>query len=123
MPPNFCHPQAVGHESEAFVFLNHYLDLCEAIEEGNVDLLDYSDFTNTDFPMEIPLPATLHVSSQEHEEVKEWVLAVSMDQKVDQVSAMMIVLSILRVFDDILFSIMYICTLPEILLEWLSQGG
>jgi intraflagellar transport protein 172 len=77
--------RAVGHESEAFVFLNHYLDLCEAIEEGNVDLLDYSDFTNTDFPMEIPLPAALHVASQEHEEVKEWVLAISMDQKVDQV--------------------------------------
>jgi hypothetical protein len=115
VPLNFSHPQAVGQESEAFVFLNHYLDLCEAIEEGNVDLLDYSDFTNTDFPMEIPLPATLHVSSQEHEEVKEWVLAISMDQKVDQVSAMMITLSILRVFDDISFSIMYNCTIPEIL--------
>jgi hypothetical protein len=48
-------------------------------------LLDYSDFTNTDFPMEIPLPASLHLSPQEHEEVKEWVLAVSIDQKVDQV--------------------------------------
>jgi len=86
-------------------------------------LLDYSDFTNTDFPVEIPLPATLHVSSQEHEEVKEWVLAISMDQKVDQVSAKMITLSILRVFDDLLFSIMYTCKLPEILLEGLSQGG
>ena len=117
VPPNFCYLQAAGHESEAFVFLNHYLDLCEAIEEGNVDLLDYSDFTNTDFPMEIPLPATLHISSQEHEEVKEWVLAISMDQKVDQVSAMLIALSILRVFEDILFSVMYICKLPEILLE------
>jgi hypothetical protein len=112
MPPNFCHLQAVGQESEAFVFLNHYLDLCEAIEEGNVDLLDYSDFNNTDFPVEIPLPATLHVSSQEHEEVKEWVLAISMDQKVDQVNAVMILLSILRICHDILFSIIYICTLP-----------
>ncbi|KAJ4427860.1 hypothetical protein ANN_23861 [Periplaneta americana] len=76
--------KAVGQESEAFVFLNHYLDLCEAIEEGNPDLLDYTDFTNTDFPMEIPLPASLHLSPQQHEEVKEWVLAVSMDQRVDQ---------------------------------------
>jgi hypothetical protein len=33
------------------------------------------------------LPASLHLSPQEHEEVKEWVLAISMDQKVDQVSA------------------------------------
>jgi intraflagellar transport protein 172 len=81
--------QAVGQESEAFVFLNHYLDLCEAIEEGNVDLLDYSDFTNTDFPMEIPLPASLHISPQQQEEVKEWVLAISIDQKVDQVGVRM----------------------------------
>jgi hypothetical protein len=37
--------------------------------------------------MEIPLPASLHISSQQQEEVKEWVLAISMDQKVEQVGA------------------------------------
>lgn len=26
--------RAAGRESEAFVLLNHYLDLCESIEEG-----------------------------------------------------------------------------------------
>jgi hypothetical protein len=64
---------------ETFVFLSHYvyLDLCEAIEEGDGDLLT-SEFTNTDFSMEIPLPETLRVTAQEHEEVKEWVLAISM---------------------------------------------
>ncbi|KAK7792281.1 hypothetical protein R5R35_013312 [Gryllus longicercus] len=77
--------RAIGKESEAFVFLNHYLDICEAIEESNPDMLDYSDFSATDFPMEIPLPTSLHLSPAQHEEVKEWVLAVSMDQKVDQV--------------------------------------
>lgn len=61
--------------------------------------------------MEIPLPATLHVSSQEHEEVKEWVLAISMDQKVDQVSAVMIMLSIVMTFHDIPFSVIYVGTL------------
>lgn len=77
--------QDVGREDEAFVFLNHYLDICEAIEEGNVDLLDHSDFTETDFPQEIPLPAAQYLNPKQHEEVKEWVLAISMDQKVDQV--------------------------------------
>uniref|UniRef100_A0A1B6D0F4 Intraflagellar transport protein 172 homolog n=1 Tax=Clastoptera arizonana TaxID=38151 RepID=A0A1B6D0F4_9HEMI len=74
-----------GRDSEAFVFLNHYLDIVEAIEEGNLEALDYSDFIATDFPQEIPLPSTTHVSSTEHEQIKEWVLSVSMDQNIDQV--------------------------------------
>ncbi|RZF39607.1 hypothetical protein LSTR_LSTR001128 [Laodelphax striatellus] len=75
----------VGRESEAFVFLNHYLDVAEAMEEGSPDLLDHSDFANTDFPAEIALPPSLYLDPQQHEEVKEWVLAISMDQNVDQV--------------------------------------
>ena len=64
-------------------------------------MLDNSDFTNTDIPFEIPLPEkpfmtvneylsninyTLPSLSQEdqREEVKEWVLAVSLDQRVEQ---------------------------------------
>ncbi|XP_039285389.1 intraflagellar transport protein 172 homolog [Nilaparvata lugens] len=75
----------VGRESEAFVLLNHYLDVVEAIEEGSPDLLDHSDFSNTDFPAEIALPATPYLDNQQHEAIKEWVLAISMDQNVDQV--------------------------------------
>ena len=36
------------------------------------------------FIMQVPLPEAPHLSSSEHENVKEWVLAVSMDQKVEQ---------------------------------------
>ena len=68
----------------AFVFLNRYLDLYEAIEEGSLEMLDNTDFMETDIPFEVPLPESPHLSSEEHEEVKEWVLAVSMDQKVEQ---------------------------------------
>nr|CAD7394029.1 unnamed protein product [Timema cristinae] len=75
---------AVNLDSEAFVFLNHYLDLTEATEEGNLDLVDYTDFSNTDIPTEIQLPATPYLSPLEHEEVKEWILTVSMDQKISQ---------------------------------------
>ncbi len=35
---------------------NRYLDIYEAIEERSLDLLDNSDFVDTDIPFEIPLP-------------------------------------------------------------------
>ncbi|XP_018787824.1 PREDICTED: intraflagellar transport protein 172 homolog [Bactrocera latifrons] len=76
-----------GREAEAFVMLNHYLDVCEAIEEGSGHLVDHSDLASTDFPSSVPLPEDLHLKNDPnlHEEVREWVLAVSMDQQVDQV--------------------------------------
>lgn len=76
-----------GRLSEAFVFLNHYLDLCEAIEEEEGQLVDHSDLLQTDFPSNIPLPHQLYLTEdqKEHDNIKEWVLAISMDQKIDQV--------------------------------------
>lgn len=47
-----------------YIFLyTRYLDLCEAIEEGSLDMLDNSDFQETDIPFEVPLPEKqyLHV--------------------------------------------------------------
>ncbi|CAH1372030.1 unnamed protein product [Tenebrio molitor] len=75
-----------GKLSEAFVFLNHYLDLCEAIEEGEGQLVDHSDLVQTDFPSNIPLPSRLYLSEdpREHDNIREWVLTVSMDQRIDQ---------------------------------------
>ncbi|CAH0547356.1 unnamed protein product [Brassicogethes aeneus] len=75
-----------GRLSEAFVFLNHYLDLCEAIEEGEGQLVDHSDLAQTDFPSSIPLPSHLYLSEdlKEHDSIREWILAISMDQKIDQ---------------------------------------
>ena len=77
--------QAAGRAEEAFVFLNHYLDLCEAIEDGNTDLLDNSDLVCTDCPSDIPLPANMYLPAAQHDEVKEWVLAASVDQQLQQV--------------------------------------
>ncbi|KAK4299690.1 hypothetical protein Pmani_028048 [Petrolisthes manimaculis] len=75
----------VGWKNMAFVFLNRFLDLCEAIEEGSLDSLDHTDFIDTDIPYEIPLPDTLSIPDNLREEAKEWVLAVSMDQQVEQI--------------------------------------
>ena len=72
-------------ENMAFVFYNHFLDLCGAIEDANADVLDHSDFLDTDIPFEIPLPERQSIPADKQEEAKEWVLAVSIDQKVEQV--------------------------------------
>lgn len=67
------------------MFLNHFLDIWDAIEEGNSELIDANDFSATDFPSEFPLPETQALDIVQKEEVKDWVLSVSMDQRIDQV--------------------------------------
>ena len=76
-----------GRDAEAFVVLNHYLDVSEAIEEGSGNLVDHSLLSATDFPSSVPLPEDIHLRNEPnlHEKVREWVLTVSMDQQIDQV--------------------------------------
>ena len=50
------HCKSVGWENMAFVFFNRFLDLSEAIEEGSGEMIDNSDFAETDIPFEVPLP-------------------------------------------------------------------
>ncbi|MGH0145775.1 UNVERIFIED_CONTAM: hypothetical protein FKN15_006901 [Acipenser sinensis] len=57
----------------------------QGIDEGNLDALDHSDFQDTDIPFEVPLPAKQHVTDDKREEIRDWVLTVSMDQRVEQV--------------------------------------
>ncbi|CAH0729654.1 unnamed protein product, partial [Brenthis ino] len=69
---------------EAFVFLNHCLDLAEAADEDTVHLIDYTDFECTDWPR---APLTLGAAAAGGAALgaaRDWVLAVSMDQQVDQ---------------------------------------
>ncbi|XP_074197923.1 intraflagellar transport protein 172 homolog isoform X2 [Camelus bactrianus] len=77
--------KAVGWENMAFIFLNRFLDLTDAIEEGTLDALDHSDFQDTDIPFEVPLPAKQHVPEAQREEVRNWVITVSVDQRLEQV--------------------------------------
>lgn len=37
-------------------YINTFCFLFQAIEEGSLDMLDHSDFQDTDIPFEIPLP-------------------------------------------------------------------
>lgn len=77
----------VKRQGEAFVLLNHYLDICEGIEDGSGNLIDHSDFVATDFPSSVQIPIRLHLHNEIrlHEDVRDWILTVSMDQNVDQV--------------------------------------
>lgn len=44
--------KTLGNENLAFVLLNRYVDLTEAIDEGNASLLDNSDFAEaTNVPL------------------------------------------------------------------------
>uniref|UniRef100_A0A3B4XDD0 Intraflagellar transport 172 n=1 Tax=Seriola lalandi dorsalis TaxID=1841481 RepID=A0A3B4XDD0_SERLL len=77
--------RAVGWENMAFIFLNHFLDLCDAIDEGTLDALDHSDFIDTDIPFEVPVPTKLCVTDAQREQIRDWVLMVSMDHRLEQV--------------------------------------
>ena len=74
--------------SMAFVFLNRYLDLADAIQdpEGGVAALgDSTDFEGTDIPiLDILLPDSNFTSEEQRERIKDWVLEISMNQKVEQ---------------------------------------
>ncbi|GBP15315.1 Intraflagellar transport protein 172 homolog [Eumeta japonica] len=69
---------------EAFVFLNRCLDLVEAADEDSHHLLDHTDFECTDWPSKPLLFESACVRGTALDETREWVLAVSMDQSVEQ---------------------------------------
>ena len=77
---------AAKWESMAFVLLNHYLDISEAIEEGDASMIDNSDFVGTDIPapFDYSLPKKQFLDDDRREEVRDWVLQISMNQEVDQ---------------------------------------
>ncbi|KAI1724366.1 intraflagellar transport protein osm-1 [Ditylenchus destructor] len=68
----------------AFVFLNHYLDIADSIVENDPNIVDNSVFQDTDIPQQYSIPDKMYLSSEEHEEVKEWVLAISVGHDVNK---------------------------------------
>nr|XP_057921402.1 intraflagellar transport protein 172 homolog [Doryrhamphus excisus] len=77
--------RAAGWENMAFIFLNHFLDVCDAIAEGSLDSLDHSDFSDTDIPFEVPLPTKPCVGDPQREEIRNWVLTVAVYGRLEQV--------------------------------------
>ncbi|XP_061900790.1 intraflagellar transport protein 172 homolog isoform X2 [Entelurus aequoreus] len=77
--------RAAGWENMAFIFLNHFLDVCDAIAEGTLDSLDHTDFSDTDIPFEVPLPTKPCVADPQREEIRNWVLTVAVYGRLEQV--------------------------------------
>ncbi|KAI6232370.1 Intraflagellar transport protein osm-1 [Aphelenchoides besseyi] len=73
-----------SYQNMAFAFLNHYLDIVDSIEENDPSLVDNTIFEGTDIPTQYSLPQQMFLTEDEHEDVKEWVLSVSVDQKVQK---------------------------------------
>ncbi|CAK1556183.1 unnamed protein product [Leptosia nina] len=69
---------------EAFVILNHCLDLAEAADEDSQNLLDYTDFECTDWSREPLLLERACVQGETLDALRDWVLALSMDRDVEQ---------------------------------------
>jgi len=72
--------------SMAFVFLNRYLDISEAMEEGgdSSTSLDNSDFLESGLPTDFPLPDKQFLPDKDREKVRDYVLELSMNDKVNQ---------------------------------------
>ncbi|KAI9096123.1 hypothetical protein DFS34DRAFT_154359 [Phlyctochytrium arcticum] len=75
--------KAAGMTNMAFVCWNRFLDISEAIEEGDSSLLENADFENTDVPFDMELPAE-NMPEAKREEVRDWVLQISLDQRIKQ---------------------------------------
>lgn len=68
------------------MFLNHYLDITDAISDGQNEMIDDTDLQGTDFPTNVPLPQTMYVDEERHEQVREWILTNAMDRDASQVN-------------------------------------
>lgn len=91
--------RAIKNDNAAFVFLNRFLDIADAMEETDSSMaLDNSEFEGTDIPFDFALPAKPCLSEAKKDAIKvcscpsqgnsltlgqDWVLTMSMDQKVD----------------------------------------
>jgi intraflagellar transport protein 172 len=79
----------LGIDNMAFILLNRYLELAEAIEDPNSAALEEGsgDFEGTDIPspFEIPLPENNILSENDREDLRDWVLQIQMDNDVERV--------------------------------------
>ncbi|KAL7748888.1 hypothetical protein RI367_005801 [Sorochytrium milnesiophthora] len=75
--------KAAGLDKVAFVCLNRFLDICDAIDERDPSLLENSEFANSDIPTDFTLPDR-PADEKVREEVRDWVLSVSLEKKVSQ---------------------------------------
>mmetsp|Transcript_22613 Transcript_22613/g.70776 ORF Transcript_22613/g.70776 Transcript_22613/m.70776 type:complete len:1626 (+) Transcript_22613:579-5456(+) len=76
----------LGQTNLAFLLLNRYIDITEAMEDCNPSIIDNFDFAvATNVPHQIKLPEKQHVADlNAREETRDWVLSLCVDKSVDQ---------------------------------------
>uniref|UniRef100_A0A0N5AAE4 Nuclear pore complex protein Nup85 n=1 Tax=Syphacia muris TaxID=451379 RepID=A0A0N5AAE4_9BILA len=78
-----CKEWGKKKQNLAFLLLNHFLDLYDAIDQQDPSTIDTAIFSASDIPQEVQLPEKHIVSKSAYEEAKEWVLAASVDSGID----------------------------------------
>jgi intraflagellar transport protein 172 len=80
-----CRDAPVPQLNLAFLFLNRFLDICDAIEDPESTEIDNSDFLQTDLPSpyEVELPESWWVKPDVVEDIRDWVLQGAVDKSVE----------------------------------------
>mmetsp|Transcript_26109 Transcript_26109/g.57041 ORF Transcript_26109/g.57041 Transcript_26109/m.57041 type:complete len:1764 (+) Transcript_26109:195-5486(+) len=75
-----------GRLNMAFVMLNRFLDLVDAMDDPNSSaaVIENADFADTDIPFDFHIPQRPYVDEDGREDVRNFVLEISMDQQVEQ---------------------------------------
>ena len=75
-----------GNKNLAFLLLNRYVDITEAIDSGDSSYLDNSQLEEADaIPLNGPLPSTHYINDEDtREEARTWVLSIVTDSGVEQ---------------------------------------
>jgi intraflagellar transport protein 172 len=70
-----------GQAAMGFVFLNHFLDITDMIQDGErtSENLEPRDFALSDYPQKFPLPKACTVPEEAADEARQWVLTKSLD--------------------------------------------
>jgi intraflagellar transport protein 172 len=73
--------RAMGNDHMAFILLNRYLDLYDAIDDPDSASLENGQFQGTDIPSpyDVPLPEKNFLPADQKDEVGDWVLQKNMD--------------------------------------------
>ena len=77
-----------GNNNLAFMLLNRYVDVAEAIDSGAPDSrdIDATDYQSVDaMPLDGPVPATHYLEEEDdREDIRTWVLSVVTDSNIEQ---------------------------------------
>jgi len=71
-----------GNNDMAYIFLNRYIDLYDAIEDpDNNGITDNAEFEETDIPSpyDIALPEKNFLSAQDRDKIRDWVLQINVE--------------------------------------------